>query len=72
MSEQRLTEEQALEAAFRFVLQYRLREKRPRPESLDLMLVHMHPTESADAAAADDWHRCVEQTLNGEPIPTTW
>jgi hypothetical protein len=72
MSEQRLTEAQAREAAFRFVLQYRLREPQPGPESLDLMLVHMHPTESSDAAAADDWHHCIEQTLHGEPIPTTW
>jgi hypothetical protein len=74
MAEDRvLTEAQAYEAAFRFVVQYRERERQPGPESLDLMLVHMEPVadhaQTNDPAAWSDWQRCVEETLRGDPVP---
>lgn len=68
-----LTFEQAYEAAYRFVLQYRAREGQPGPESLELMLIHMQPVEDRfvtnDPAAWEDWQRCVEATLRGEALP---
>lgn len=73
MKEAELTAAQAYEAAYRFVAQYREREREPGPDSLDLMLVHMEPVEddarTNDPAAWDDWRRCVEQTLRGDPLP---
>jgi hypothetical protein len=64
---------QAYEAAFRFVWQYREREVRPCPETLDLMLVHMEPAPDAyrtnDPAAWSDWQQCVEATLRGDELP---
>ena len=72
-TERVLTEVQAYEAAFRFVFQYRERERKPGPESLDLMLVTMEPTadyaRTNDPAAWADWQRCVEETLRGDPVP---
>jgi hypothetical protein len=69
----RLTESQAYEAAFRFVWQYREREREPGLESLDLMLVHMEPVDddarTSDPAAWEDWRRCVDETLRGDPLP---
>jgi hypothetical protein len=69
----KLTQAQAYEAAFRFVFQYRDRERQPGPESLDLMLVHMEPAadtyRTSDPAAWEDWQRCVQETLDGAPIP---
>jgi hypothetical protein len=69
-----LTATQAYEAAFRFVFQYRERERQPGPETLDLMLVHMEPVadhmRTSDPAAWSDWQQCVEQTLRGDPVPT--
>ena len=71
--DQALTEAQAYEAAFRFVVQYRERERQPGPESLDLMLTHMEPVADAartnDPAAWTDWRECVEATLRGDPVP---
>jgi hypothetical protein len=68
-----LSEAQAYQAAFRFVFRYRERERKPGPESLDLMLVHMEPVadyaRTNDPAAWEDWQRCVEETLRGEPLP---
>ena len=68
-----LTESQAYEAAFRFVFQYRERERVPGPESRDLMLVHMEPVadqaRTNDPAAWEDWQRCVAETLGGDPLP---
>jgi hypothetical protein len=68
-----LTEEQAFEAAFRFAMQYRERERQPGPQSLDLMLVHMHPSadryRTDDPAAWSDWQRCVQETLRRDPVP---
>ena len=68
-----LTTSQAYEAAFRFVFQYRLRERIPGPESLDLMLVHMEPVgdqaRTSDPAAWPDWEECVRQTLRSDPLP---
>lgn len=52
MSNPDLTLTQAYEAAFRFVVQYRERERQPGPESLDLMLVSMEPV-SDDARTSD-------------------
>jgi len=74
MSEPTLTVEQAYEAAYRFVWQYREREGTPGPESLDLMLVHMEPEAGAtsrtnDPAAWEDWRGCVEATLEGARLP---
>lgn len=73
MNKPDLTVAQAYEAAYRFVAQYRERERQPGPESLDLMLVHMEPVEddarTNDPAAWSDWQRCVEQTLRGETLP---
>jgi hypothetical protein len=68
-----LTEAQAYEAAFRFIWQYRERERKPGPESLDLMLVAMKPVNdyarTSDPAAWPDWQRCVEETLRGDALP---
>ena len=73
-TERSLSESQAYETAFRFVFQYRKRERIPGPESLDLMLVHMQPANDQmrtnDPAAWSDWRRCVEQTLRDDPLPT--
>ena len=73
-SEPLLSPTQAYEAAFRFVMQYRERERAPSPESLDLMLVHMEPVgdeaRTNDPAAWGDWRRCVEETLRGVPLPS--
>jgi hypothetical protein len=64
---------QAYEAAFRFVWQYRQRERRPGSESLDLMLIHMEPAadtyRTSDPAAWADWQHCVEETLRGDELP---
>jgi hypothetical protein len=72
-TERVLTEAQAYEAAFRFVFQYRDRERKPGPESLDLMLVAMEPVaddaRTSDPAAWSDWQRCVEETLRGDALP---
>jgi hypothetical protein len=68
-----LTEEQAYEAAWRFVWQYRQREREPARESLDLMLVHMEPVDddarTNDPAAWEDWEQCVAETLQGVAVP---
>jgi len=73
MPDRTLTGAQAYEAAYRFVWQYRERERKPGPESLDLMLVHMEPVadyaKTNDPAAWSDWEKCVEETLRGEPLP---
>jgi hypothetical protein len=74
MSEPSMTVEQAYEAAYHFVWQYRERERTPGPESLDLMLVHTEPQPNAprktnDAAAWEDWELCVTATLAGAPLP---
>ena len=73
MDKQVLTAEQAYEAAYRFVFQYRERERQPGPESLDLLLVHMEPVDDQartnDPAAWADWHACVDATLRGDPLP---
>ena len=70
MSDPTLTPSQAYEAAYRFVSQYRERERQPGPASLDLLLVHMEPVaddaKTNDPAAWDDWLRCVDETLRGE------
>jgi hypothetical protein len=66
-----LTIVQAYEAAYRFVWQYYGRE--PQSESLALMLVSMQPIDdyakTDDPANWQDWQRCVDETLNGAPIP---
>jgi hypothetical protein len=66
-----LTITQAYEAAYRFVWQYAERE--PESESLALMLVAMQPTSDRahtnDPASWEDWLRCVQQTLDGAPLP---
>ena len=66
-----LTQEQAYEAAFRFVAQYRARES--GSESLMLMLVAMEPvaddTKTNDPASWSDWLRCVSETLSNQPLP---
>ena len=73
MTEPALTIEQAYEAAYRFVWQYREREREPGPESLDLMLVHMEPVDdyarTDDPAAWEDWQRGVGDPLRGLPVP---
>ncbi len=66
-----LTQEQAYEAAFRFVAQYLARE--PSSESLMLMLVAMEPVsdeaKTNDPASWSDWLRCVSETLSNQPLP---
>lgn len=73
MNESALTPEQAYEAAYRFVTQYRERERQPGPESLDLLLAHMEPVpdeaRTSDPAAWADWQACVEATLRGDSLP---
>ena len=73
MSDPHLSDVQAYEAAYRFVWQYRARERQPDSGSLDLMLVYMEPTSDSeptnDPAAWEDWHRCVQETLAGHPLP---
>ncbi len=73
MTEAALSIAQAYEAAFRFVMQYRERERVPGPESLELLLVHMEPApdwaRTNDPAAWDDWQRCVAATLRGDDLP---
>ena len=73
MAESPLTPDQAYEAAYRFVFQYRERERQPGPESLDLMLTHMEPVNddahTNDPAAWDDWRKCVEATVRGDTLP---
>ena len=73
MAESALTPEQAYAGAYRFVFQYRERERQPGPESLDLMLAHMEPVNdearTSDPAAWDDGRQCVEATLQGSPVP---
>jgi hypothetical protein len=68
-----LTLEQAYEAAYRFVLHYRERERQPGPESLDLMLAHMSPVNddarTSDPAAWNDWQNCVDATMRGDKLP---
>lgn len=71
-NERQLTESQAYEAAFRFVMQYFARE--PQSESLLRMAVAMEPEDdyarTHDPASWEDWRRCVSQTLDGEPLPS--
>lgn len=66
-----LNQEQAYEAAFRFVAQYLARE--PGSESLMLMLVAMEPVaddaKTNDPGSWSDWLRCVSETLSGAPLP---
>ena len=73
VNEPTMTVEQAYEAAFRFVWQYRERERVPGPESLDLMLVHSEPVADSartnDPAAWEDWQQCVDATMRGVPVP---
>lgn len=69
-NDERLTSEQAYEAAYRFVAQYYERE---RIVPLMLMLTSMRPTSDGyrtnDPAAWSDWERCVEETIAGSPLP---
>jgi hypothetical protein len=65
-----LTPEQGYEAAYRFVAQYYERE---RIVPFMLMLTAMRPTADAvrtnDPASWSDWIHCVDQTLEGNPLP---
>lgn len=74
MDEAELSREQAYETAWRFVWQYRERERQPDADSLDLLLVHMRPVadyaRTGDPAAWEDWQECVAATLRGDPLPT--
>jgi len=67
-----LTERQAYEAAYRFVAQYHDRE---RIVPFMLMLVAMEPKAdhyaTNDPASWTDWQRCLQETLDGAPLPTT-
>ncbi len=69
-TEERLTREQAYEAAYRFVAQYYERE---RIVPLMLMLTSMRPTPDGyvtnDPGAWSDWERCVQETVSGSPLP---
>ena len=65
-----LSEEQAYEAAYRFVAQYYERE---RIVPLMLMLHAMEPADDPyrtnDPASWADWLRCVDETVRGGPMP---
>jgi hypothetical protein len=69
-SDDRLSKEQAFEAAYRFVAQYYDRE---RIEPFFLMLVSMgwEGTQDMtnDPATWEEWKECVRQTVAGDPLP---
>lgn len=68
--ERLLTVKEAYEAAYRFVSQYRDRDR--ESESLQLMLVSMEPVDdyamSADPASWEDWLTCVND-VGKQPRP---
>jgi len=67
---ERLTVDQAYEAAYRFVAQYYERE---RIVPFLLMLTAMKPVDdhyrTDDPASWRDWERCVRETLAGSAMP---
>lgn len=69
----RLTQDQAYEAAYRFVWQYMQREPDPDAVSLQEMLVALEPAadqyRTGDPASWEDWLECVRDTLDGVPLP---
>jgi hypothetical protein len=68
-----LTQSQAYEAAYRFVWQYMEREPDPDAVSLQEMVVALEPTadryRTNDPASWADWLKCVDDTLDGVPLP---
>ncbi|WP_155992785.1 hypothetical protein [Nocardioides sp. URHA0020] len=68
-----LTQAQAYETAYRLVWQYMDREPDPDAVSVQMMLVALEPTDdhyrTNDPASWADWLTCVQETLDGVPLP---